>query len=481
MRYRMITFILAVSMLLSCNVFAAQTVNYNYTYDYWGQVNPSLPAFELIDQIDISNLDGIKLGSIDDVSVSQDRIFLVDSVESRINVFDKDTNLITSIKVIRDKENKIVVDENNNQLVFKNPEGIYIHEKEKEIYIADTGAERIIVLDSEDYSYKRMITKPSDMVGQTSFKPSKIVVDKANRIYVVVQSGYEGIIELNEDGSFSRYFGVNKPEVNLIDYFWKRLATDDQKKKMGKVFAPSFNNVDIDQDGFVYATTADRTAQEKVFRLNPKGENVLQQRGYFKVDGDIKTVASKSENIFVDVAVTDYGVYALLDKNNGRIFIYNFEGDLLNIFGTTGDLKGNLKEPVGIEWWGENLVVVDKQTKAAYIYQPTAFGVAALNAEKNYFNGEWDTAAHYFEEALKLNGNYDIAYVGIGKNHLMKDNYEKAMYYFKLGNNREYYSKAYNGYRNIWVKDHFVMIAVVFLAFITWLIYSEYKYLKKNR
>lgn len=481
MRYRMITFILGLTILLKCNIFAAQTVNNNYTYDFWKQVNPSVPAFELSNQIDESDVGDLKLSSIDDVGASEDRIFIVDSVESRVNVFDKNTNLITSIKLIRDKENKIVMDNLNNQLILKSPEGIFVNEKENEIYIADTGAERIIVLDSEDYTFKRLITKPDNMVGQTSFKPSKLVVDKANRIYVVVQSGYEGIIELNEDGSFSRYFGVNKPQVNLADYFWKRLATDDQKKKMGKVFAPAFNNVDIDMDGFVYATTADKAAQDKVFRLNPKGENVLQRRGYFKASGDIPSVALKSENIFVDVAISDYGVYALLDKNNGRIFVYNFEGDLLNIFGTIGNLKGDLKEPVGLTWWGEDLVVVDKQTKSAYIYQPTEFGAAALNAERNYFNGEWDIAAEYFEKALRLNGNYDVAYVGIGKNELMKDNYEEAMYYLKLGNNREYYSKAYNGYRNIWVKEHFATIVLIFLAFITWLIYSEYKYLKKNR
>ncbi|MGL6174402.1 MAG: hypothetical protein ACRC1P_07310 [Cellulosilyticaceae bacterium] len=481
MKYRMITFIAALTMLFSLDIYADQTVNYNYTYDYWGQVNPSIAAFELIRQIDSNDMGEIKLSSIDDVAISDNRVFLVDSIESRINIFDEDIKLIASLKAIRDKDNKIVTDQNNNQLVLRNPEGIFIHEKEKELYIADTGAERIIVLDSENYTFKRKIERPSNMMGETTFKPSKIVVDKANRIYTIVQSGYEGIIEINEDGSFSRYFGVNKPEVNVIDYFWKRLATDDQKKKMGKVFAPAFNNLDIDEDGFIYTTTFDKAAQDKVFRLNPKGENVLQEKGYFEVMGDLKRQDVALESMFVDIAINDYGVYALLDENNGRIFIYNFDGDLLNIFGGKGDIKGNLKEPAGITWWGDQLVVVDKQIKCAYVYAPTDFGSAALEAEKQYYNGEWNAAAKSFDKALKLNGNYDIAYVGIGKNYLMKDEFEKAMYYFKLGNNREYYSKAYNGYRNIWVKDNFAYIAIVFIICIAGLIYSEYQYLKKKR
>ncbi|MFD2505847.1 PknD, partial [Paenibacillus septentrionalis] len=86
-------------------------------------------------------------------------------------------------------------------------------------YIADTGAERIIVLDGTDYHLKRMINKPENMVGATQFKPSKIVVDKDGKISVIVQGSYEGIIEIHNNGSFSRYFGLNKPRVNIIDHF----------------------------------------------------------------------------------------------------------------------------------------------------------------------------------------------------------------------------------------------------------------------
>ena len=86
---------------------------------------------------------------------------------------------------------------------------------------------------------------------------------------------------------------------------------------MEKTYAPSFNNLSIDADGFIYATTADSAAQEMVFRLNPKGENVLRQEGYWPVYGDLLT-----DNKFTDVAINDYGVYALLDRSTGRIFLY---------------------------------------------------------------------------------------------------------------------------------------------------------------
>jgi 3-isopropylmalate dehydratase small subunit len=38
----------------------------------------------------------------------------------------------------------------------------------------------------------------------------------------------------------------------------------------------------------------------------------------------------------VDIAVTDYGTNAVIDKSKGRIFLYNFDGELLNVFADGG-------------------------------------------------------------------------------------------------------------------------------------------------
>lgn len=459
---------------------AEHTFESNYIYDCWGFPQRSIPAFELVDIIDKSNMGNISLMSLDDVYISNGKIYLVDSVESRLNIFDRNKNLLVSIKVIRDKDNKIVVDpETNTQLILKNPEGVFVKEDTKEIYIADTEGERIIVLDSDKYYLKRIIEKPQNMIGVTVFKPSKIVVDNAGRIYVVVQGGREGIIELNNDGSFSRYFGVNKPRTSIIEYFWKSLASEVQKEKMRKVFAPPFNNIDIDQEGFIYATTADSAAIYKVFRLNAKGENVLRRAD--KIVGDLIHTDDQTPSMFVDIAVSDFGAYALLDRANGKIFIYSFEGDLLNIFGGLGYSKGNFQEPTGIAWEGKTLIVTDKKLAKAFIFQPTRFGEVALGAVESYYHGRWDEAAKLFEEALAMNSNYDVAYVGIGRNLLMQDKYEEAMYYLKLGNDKEYYSKAYGGYRNLFIQRNFGWFAAFFLAVVVYIIYTEYRYIKSVR
>ena len=116
-----------------------------------------------------------------------------------------------------------------------------------------------------------------------------------------------------------------------------------------------------------------------------------------------------------------------------------------------------------------------------YIYEPTEFGTALLSACEDYYYGQWDDATAHFEEVLRLCANLETAYVGIGKNKLMQEDYEAAMRYFKLGNNHEFYSRAYKGYRSIVMKENFGVIAVVAVLAIGGVLYSEVAYHRKQR
>lgn len=454
-----------------------------YTYDYYGNAKESPAMFQLERTITADNLGGVPLSGVNDVCTSQDgRIFMIDTTESRMNVFDRDGGYLYSTKLIRNQDNSIALAPDGSQIMLNAPEGVFIHEKNREIYIADTGNQRIVVLDLDNYGLLRMIEEPEELAGVTQFKPSKLAVDLADRIYVVVQSSYEGILELTKDGEFSGYYGVNTPMVSLTDYFWKSIASDEQKEKMTKTYAPSFNNITLDGEGFVMAVTYDLSAEDMVFRLNSKGKNVLREEGNTKVIGDIWTLHSDDKGSqFVDIAVTDFGTYALLDRNKGRIFLYNFDGELLNAFGSMGNLKGEFKNPTSIAWLGNKLVVSDSMLNCVYVLAPTAFGQAVLEGNRSYYFGRWDEALVSFQQALDLNANYEAAYSGIGKNYLMKDDYETAMYYFRMGNNRKFYSKAYNGYRAGWLEEHFLIIMLLFILLVVLVVGSEIRYHRQSK
>ena len=475
--------LLLAALMLFTTAFAADgssNVYQGYTYDFFKNIKSTPAPFVLSQVIDSSSVTktGRTIETVTDVATSEDgRIFIVDRTNSIIYVLDENGQYLSFIKNVKD-ENKKNAQIDGVNVTLLNPEGVFYHEKADELYVCDTGNQRILVLDGQSYAFKRAILRPDDMTGVTEFKPSKITVDNADRIYVVVQSSYEGIIELNEDGTFSRYFGVNEPQVNMIDYLWKSIASDAQKEKMGKTYAPAFNNVTLDGEGFVMAVTSDGSATESVFRLNFAGENVLRQMGNVPVVGDLQT---ESASAFVDIAVKPYGTYAVLDKTNGHVFLYNFDGELLCVFGSKGSAVGQFKTPSTIAWLGDKLIIGDADLKCAYIYEPTDFGTALLKAGEAYYNGDWDEATTYFEEVLRLCANLETAYVGIGKNLLMKEDYEGAMYNFKLGNNREFYSKAYKGYRTNVMKDNFWVIAVVAVLFIGSVLWSEVAYHQKQK
>lgn len=460
--------------------YASDGTSYVYdgfVYDSWGNVQASPAAFELEKIIDSNSMEDYDFQSLEDVSTSADgRMFLSDRLSGRVFVFDQNGSFLQSIKTLRDADTgKIALNEDGSQVVLSMPSGTYYHEKNQELYIADTGNKTVYILDGETYAMKRRITTPENMTGVTEFVPSKVTVDYADRIYIVVASSYEGIIELNSDGTFSRYFGVNEPGINYIQQFWKSFATDAQKEKMGKTYAPAFTNVVMDYEGFVYAVTNDASAANFVFRLNSAGKNVLRQEGFFPVVGDLNNLSS-----LVDVAVTDYGTYAVLDDAKGRVYLYDYDGQILNVFGGYGQTKGQFKKPTAIAWLGDKLIITDTDLKCAFMLRPTDFGDVALRASRAYYFGRWDEATELFLECIRLNGNYEVAYIGVGKNYLMMDEYEKAMYYFKLGNSKPYYSDAYNGFRGEQIREHFYIVAIAFAALMTWLVISEVRYRKKN-
>jgi hypothetical protein len=454
---------------------ADTTSQYDYAYGP-NHITSSAAGFILARTIDGSLLPNPP-ESVDDVSVGGGKLYIADSVSSGVYVLNaEDYSYIATITTLIDTIHE-------EQVTLTNPEGLYLSGPLNELYIADTNAERIVVLDAEDHSLKRIITRPENMAGVTNFKPSKIAADLSGRIYFVVSGSFEGIVQLNPAGDFSRYFGVNKPEVKLADYFWKSIASPDQKSKMAKTYAPSFSNIDIDSEGFVYAVTRDAVSEKMIFRFNAKGENVIREEGYIPLRGDMTRMYENNNvaSAFTGIAAAGFGVYAVLDRSYGRVFVYDFDGYMLTVFSKLGDMKGDLREPSAIAWNGYDLLVGDKALGLVYVYTPTEFGRAALSAAERYNKGDWDAAAACFERALSLNANFYAGYSGLGRSFLMRRNYREAMYYFKMAADTKMYSQAYNGYRGIWIRKYFLVFMVIVLLFCGAVVYSELRYVRKNK
>jgi len=475
-----LAFMLAL-MLFSSTVYGETTRRFNYTYGVMG-VESTVSAFELARVIDRSYMP-IPFERADDVNVGGGRIFIADSMTGRVNVLCAyEYSFVTSLRLIRDADGRIITDDvTGEQLMLDSPEGVFFNESLNKLYIADTGAERIVVLNGDDYTLIEVITRPDYMAGNTVFRPFRLAVDNAGRIFFLVQGSSEGIVVLEPDGSFARYFGTNRPSVSPIEFFWRTVATTEQREQMARNFAPPFSGIDIDPSGFIYAVTADNSVQEMIFRFNARGDNVIRDAGFVGLRGDMTIIfanlAYQSE--FQAVAVTDFGVYAVVDSVRGRVFVYDFDGHVISIFSQLGGVRGGVREPASLAWNGFDLLLADRALGVVYVYTPNRFGYAALMANYHVYRGNWEEATAFYRDAVALNATFYAAYSGIGRNYLMQRRYSEAMYYFDLAFDQDGFSRAWQGRRSELIEQWFPLIAVIIVSLSLLLIYSEVRYLKK--
>ncbi len=85
-----------------------------------------------------------------------------------------------------------------------------------------------------------------------------------------------------------------------------------------------------------------------------------------------------------------------------------------------------------------------------------------------YKNSLGDSAGAYeeWQNVLRYNANSEFAYIGIGKAYLREGRYKEAMEYFQLGNNRKYYTRAFQFYRKELMQNYFGKFMGVILVLV---------------
>src|SRR5690606_26126721 len=279
------------------------------------------------------------------------------------------------------------------------------------------------------------------------FEPLKITTDSVGRMYVISKGIYEGVIELEFDGKFNRYTGVNPLVLTPIEIFTRALMTEEQLAKLPRYLPTDFTNVFMDENNFLY-TTSNATANNDnnmIQYINPKGIDVLKRNGYHIPKGDIHYVKNMNNYVIegpsklVDIAYYKDGIYTVIDQKRSRLFTYDNEGNLLYINGEDGAQSDKFTEGVALGYLNDNLLVLDRKLKTVVVYEHTEFGKKVNEAVALEGDGDYAQASIIWEEVLVLNTNYEVAYRGIGKHYLRTGQYEKAMEYFKLGHDQYYY------------------------------------------
>lgn len=423
---------------------AAELPYDTYIYSYWEDIELTPAAYVPTGRVSGQSLGTTDFGEPQDLCVSDDGlIYIADTKNNRIVVTD---NAMTKTVRIIDSFMR-----DGSEDGFNAPYGVCVSEN-NELYVADSNNKRIVVLTPEG-EFVKIIDNPQSEILEEGFDfvPLKVTVDYADRVYVIAKNAFEGILVFESNGDFTGYFGTIDVKISLWEKFWRRLASKEERAKQQLYIPTEFTGIDIDSDGFVYASNIDSDGVQGVRRLNPRGEDVIQKGQNENLGGDLivgthGTYSGPSE--FTDVVYRGKGIYSLLDRKRGRIFTYDKEGNLLYIFGGLGTQEGTFNTPVAIEAVDDQIIVLDAYNGTILKFGETKYGELINDAVGLRYDGDETQAIEKWQGVLKLNENNELANSGIGKAYLTAGDNKTAMKYLKIAKNRKYYSIAWKRYRN---------------------------------
>lgn len=488
------------ALSMSVTAFADEPYN-SYNYDSWEDAVPSQSAYMVE-----TTITGAEMG-LSRLRDPSDPLYVSDTAPLSLNG-------ARDIFIYEEDKELWVADANNNRILvlglddyqlkacytgvkgssvdnFLNPFGIFVNVSEslgqKVVYIADTDNSRIVkatIKDEKTLECVREYTKPTDSIYTVqSFNPKKLVVDKSETVYTVVNSVNTGSAMFSREGKFLGFFGANRVEVTaavIAQRIWRMIASEEQLAGMKRNVPIEYANFDIDLDGFIYTVTEQKTSTDAVKKLNPAGYNIWNNaRGNEYKFGDLQgqlwdPVTNKNfQTRLTDIDISKEGLINVLDFETGRVFQYDKECNLICIFGSktsTSDQRGSMLNPNAVESCGKRVFVVDGSKNDITVFIETQFGKYVHAAFALYDEGRYVEAKSEWEEVIKRDGGYTYAYIGLGKAALNEEHFSKALKYFKTAYDQDDYDKAFKYAREDFLREHFTLIIIIIAVLIVLLI-----------
>ncbi len=426
----------------------------SYNYDKWGEAVPSQAGY-----IAEKAVTGDELG-VGSLNTPSDIFY--DSADELFYIADTGNNRIIAVDSDFSRAVKIY-----DNLDLKSPMGVFVSDY---IYIADSENSRVLVTDKNG-GIVTEITKPDSELydSQKTFIPQKVIADKAGNIYVVLNNITSGAAVFDSDGNFTGFYGADSVKNTagvMADYISDMLISDEKRARRSRNIPTGITNFDIDGD-FIFTCTSSRT--DSVKKLNPAGDNIFS--GKELTIGDYTPMYDTSQNRLmsseiVDIDIAEDGCINCLDRTAGRIFQYDEECNLLFITGGTGSQTGNFRQVSAVESANNAIYVTDSMKNNITIFRQTDFGEIVHKAVDLYNGGYYEESLEPFQEVLRRDGNYRYAYKGVASAFLREGDYSSSMKYAKLADDRSTYNKAFEGYRREFIRSNggYIFSAIILLV-----------------
>ena len=449
----------------------------SYSYDSRGNAVPSQAGYTAEKSISGKDIGAGSFDSPSDIFFAGNGMFYIaDTGNNRIIAVNSEFDSVCEVY------RKLVLPD-GNETVLSEPTGVFVSAEKDMMYIADSGNSRVIVC-STDGQVKMEITKPDSPVydSQKTFIPRKVIADKAGNIYVQLGNFTTGAAMFSPDGEFMGFYGANRTEPTaevVLKYIRNLFSSEEKRSQRTRTVPAGITGFDIAGD-FIFTCTSSSTQKlDTVKKLNAAGKNIFANKEM--IFGDLTPVYNAVRNEFlapsiIDIDVSEEGFINCLDLTTGRVFQYDEDCELIFIAGAKSSQLGGFKEPAAVESAEGRLYVLDTGKNTVTVFEETEFGRTVHSAVTLYNDGYYEEALEPWYEVLRRDGNYRRAYEGVASALLNKGDYSGAMKYARLGYAVDIYNKAFEGWREIFIREHFVHICVI-----TALLVIAYIFRKKLR
>ena len=382
-----------------------------------------------------------------DIFISgQDEMYIADTGNERILVCDLQGNYLREIGE-----------------GLEGPTGVFVTE-EGLVYVADPKAKKILVFTEEGEPVKEFGTPVSPLFGKNAqYAPSKLVVNRSNTIYALSEGNSEGILTISDYGDFYGYFGANATYLSLGNRIRRAVFTEEQLKSMQKSVPASACNIDMDDTGLIYTVTQGSN-RDGLKKFNMAGNNMF---------GRVFT-----DTLAADVAIGNIDNIFTVSKQ-GYLYEYTRDGELLFCFGGTDDGNNRMglfttAEAIEVDS-RSNLYVLDSGRGDITVFHPTEYADTVHQALALYQEGLYTESKAPWEQVLRQNGLFDYAYRGIAEAHYKLEDYQGAMEAARLGGAGSTYSSSFWQVRNKWLRENIVSVFWILVALaVVWKIWGKW-------
>lgn len=438
----------------------ASAAAYNWTRDVEGKRVAMPVAYVASEMVDYFGPGIGALSNAQDLYYRDGLIYVADTGNNRILVLDSD---LRAQRVITGGEKP-----------FNAPHGVYA-DADGDIFVADTNNACIVHL-APDGTFVEEFGQPDSELYDAAygFRPLKLCIDTVGQFYVINREDYHGFTVIDALGQFKGYVAPTKVGTSLMEKIVDLLATEEQKEQLEKSLPPVHTNFFMDAQGAVYVTTS-RTESAQLKKFLSYGNNIFPYTGSFGTGTEDSSI--------VDVTVNADGIITLLEQDSGLLYQYDQSGTLLCSFGGGGNWKGTFMQASSLcEDKQGNLYVLDAGTGAITIWKPTSFITKVHEALRLLEQGRYVASMTPWQEVLEIDRNYSVARIGMGRAYMRQEMYAEALEQYTIAQYRAGYSSAFAGLRHEFFREHFGLVVaagLIILIVLVQLIRIGKKYAQK--